>query len=211
MTVRGADVAGIELKLSPTSSIAGKVVFEPLPQRCEEKSAPAPEEIVLRARQNEAVKTPLVANLFSPRDAAADEKGEFTLKPLVPARYRLQALLPGENWYLKSITARPTPSRGAALSSGADTGRSGVILKSGERVRGITVTIAEGAASLHRHRAEKKGSRLPAKLVVHLVPADADSADNVLRYAEVITERVGVFEFKNVASGQIPPHCPRCA
>jgi len=130
VTVRGADVTGIELKLSPKSSIAGKVVSEPLPQRCKEKSVPAPEEIVLRAHRDEEVKTPLVANLFSPRDATADEKGEFTIKPLVPARYRLHALMPGENWYLKSITApAPAPARGAAPSSGADIGRSGVILK----------------------------------------------------------------------------------
>ena len=204
VTVRGADVTGIELKLSPKSSIAGKVVFEPLPRRCEEKSAPAPEEIVLRAHRDEAVKTPLVANLFSPRDAAADEKGEFTLKPLVPARYRLQALLPGENWYLKSITApAPAPAISAAPPSGPDMGRSGVILKSGERASGIKVTISEGAASLRgRVTPEKEGARLPAKLAVHLVPAEPTSTDNVLRYAEVVAERDGAFEFKNLAPGK---------
>jgi hypothetical protein len=209
VTVRGADVTGIELKLSPRSSIAGRVVLESLPQRCEEKNLPALEEIVLRAYRDEAVETPLVANLFvsnlfSPRDAAVGEKGAFTLKPLVPARYRLQALLPGENWYLKSITTlSPALARGAAPSSGSDIGRSGLLLKSGERTGGVTVTIAEGAASLRGHvTPEKEGAQLPAKLVVHLVPADHASADNVLRYAEVIAERAGVFEFKNVAPGK---------
>ncbi|MBO0862684.1 MAG: carboxypeptidase regulatory-like domain-containing protein [Chloracidobacterium sp.] len=204
LTVRGADVTGIELKLSPTSSIAGKIVFEPLPQRCEEKSAPAPEEIVLRARRDEAGKTPLVANLFSPRDAVADEKGKFTITPLAPSRYHLQALLPGENWYLKSITApAPALAGGAAPLSAADIGRSGVVLKSGDRASGITVTIAEGAAGLRgRMTPEKEGARLPAKLVVHLVPADAGSAENVLRYAEVVAERDGMFEFKHAAPGR---------
>jgi Carboxypeptidase regulatory-like domain len=202
--VRGTDVTGIELKLLPKSSIAGKILFELLPQRCEQKSAPAPEEIVLRAHRDEAVKMPLVANLFSPRDATADAKGEFTLKWLVSARYRLQALLPGENWYLKSTTGpAPASARGTTPSSGADIGRSGVMLKSGEHASGITVTIAEGAANLRgRVTHEKEGARLPAKLVVYLVPAEPASADNVLRYAEVIAERDRVFEFKNVAPGK---------
>jgi hypothetical protein len=202
--VRGADVNGIELKLSPKSSIAGQVVFEPYPQRCEERRVPAPEEIVLRAYRDEAVETAFVANRFSSRDTTADGKGEFTLKWLVPARYRLQALLPGENWYLKSITIpAPAPTRNAAPLYAADIGRSGVLLKSGEHASGITVTIAEGAASLRGHvTPEKEGTRLPAKLVIHLVPAEPTSADNVLRYAEVIAERDGVFEFNNVAPGK---------
>jgi hypothetical protein len=197
--VRGADVNGIELKLSQRSSIAGKVVFETHPQRCEERRVPAPEEVVLRAYRDKAVETAFVANLFSSRDATADGKGEFTLKRLVPARYRLQALLPGENWYLKSITIpAPAPTRDAA-----DIGRSGVLLKSGEHASGITVTIAEGAASLRGHvTPEKEGARLPAKLVIHLIPAEPASADNVLRYAEVIAERDGVFAFNNVAPGK---------
>ena len=203
VTVRGADVTGIELNLSLKSSIAGKVVLEPLPQRCDEKPQIALEEIILRAHRDDAVKTP-PANLFFPRETVADEKGEFKLKPLVPARYRLRPSLPGENWYLKSITApSPAPARGAAPSSGADLGRSGVILKPGERASGITVTIAEGAASLRgRMTPEKEGARLPARLVVHLVPAEPASADNVLRYAEVFAERDGAFEFKNMAPGK---------
>ncbi len=204
VTVRGADVTGVELKLSPKSSIAGKVVLEPLPQRCEEKRQTALEEIVLQAHRDEAAKTPLVANLFFPRDAIADEKGDFLLRPLVPARYRLRSSIPGDSWYLKSITApASTATKGAAPASGADLARSGIILKPGEKATGVTVTIAEGAASLRGNVApEKEGARLPAKVVVHLVPAETASADDVLRYAEVVADRDGAFEFKNMAPGK---------
>jgi protocatechuate 3,4-dioxygenase beta subunit len=196
VTVRGADVTGVELKFSPRSSIAGKVVLEPIPQRCEEKTPPAPEDIVLQVHRDNADKTSLPWRLSFPSDTAADEKGEFTLRSLRPARYRLRASMPGENWYMKSITS-PAPA------SGADLARSGVNLKPGERVSGITVKVAEGAASLRgRVTPDKTGARLPAKLVVHLVPAEAASADDVLRYAETVAEKGGAFEFKNMAPGK---------
>src|SRR5215475_14918005 len=149
VTVRGADVTGVDLKLSPKSSIAGKVVLEQLPQRCEEKRQPALEEIVLQAHRDEAVKTPMIANLFFPSDATADEKGAFLLRTLNPARYRLRASMPSESWYLKSITAPSSaPAKGTGTTGGADIARAGFTLKPGERMSGVTVTIAEGAASL---------------------------------------------------------------
>jgi Carboxypeptidase regulatory-like domain len=198
VAVRGADVTGVELRLSPRAYIEGKVVLDQLPQRCEEKSRPAFEEIILQARRDEAARAPLPAHRSFPRDTTANEKGEFLLKSLDPARYRLRVSLPGESWYLKSITAPAS-----APTSGADIARSGISLKAGERLSGVTVTIAEGAASLRgRVTPEKEGARLPAKLAVHLVPAETASANDVLRYAETVAEREGAFEFKNLAPGK---------
>jgi hypothetical protein len=204
VTVRGADVTGVELRLSPRASIEGKVVLDPLPQRCDEKRQFALEEIVLQARRDEAVKTPLPAHLSFPRDTTANEKGEFLLKSLDPARYRLQVSLPGENWYLKSITApAPSSASGAAPAGGADISRRGIPLKAGDRLSGVTVMISEGAASLRgRVSPEKEGARLRAKLAVHLVPMETLSADDVLRYGETVAERDGAFEFKNMAPGK---------
>lgn len=199
VTVRGADVTGVELRLSPRAAIEGKVVLDPLPQGCEENRRPALEEIILQARRDEAAKAPLPAHLSFPRDTTANEKGEFLLKSLDPARYRLQVSLPDESWYLKSITAPASAPR----SAGADIASSGIPLKAGDRLSGVTVTIAEGASSLRgRVTPEKEGARLSAKLAVHLVPAESASANDVLRYAETVAEREGVFEFKNVAPGK---------
>jgi hypothetical protein len=195
VTVKGADATGIELKLAPQSSIAGKVVLETLAERCDEKRRPAPEEIILQVRRDDAVKAPPPALSF-PRDASANEKGEFLLRRLNPARYRLQVNMPDESWYLKSLTA-PAP---AGI---VDIARSGIPLKAGERVSGITVTIAEGAASLRGSVApHEEGARLPAKMTVHLVPAETASADDALRYAEAGVERDNSFEFKNLAPGK---------
>lgn len=198
VTVRGTDVTGVELRLSLRAAVEGKVVLDPLPQRCDEKRQPALEEIILHARRDEAAKAPMPAHLSFSRDMAANEKGEFLLKSLDPARYRLQVSLPGENWYLKSITAPAS-----APASGADIARSGIPLKAGERLSGVTVTVAEGAASLRgRVTPEKEGARSPAKLAVHLVPAEPASANDVLRYAETVASVEGAFEFKNMAPGK---------
>ncbi len=112
--------------------------------------------------------------------------------------------LPGESLYLKSITAAASaPTSGAAPASGADIARNGLSLKAGERLSGVTVTIVEGAASLRgRVAPEKEGARLPAKLAVHLVPAETASANDVMRYAETVAESEGAFEFRNMAPGK---------
>ncbi|MGH9849310.1 MAG: carboxypeptidase regulatory-like domain-containing protein [Blastocatellia bacterium] len=204
VTVRGADLTGIELKLAPQASIAGKVILEPIPQRCEDKRPPAMEEVVLQARRDEAIKASLPPFFSMPRAAPPNEKGEFLIQRLNPARYRLQTNLSNENWYLKSITASASsPSGGAGAASGSDPGRSGLLLKSGERASGVTVTIAEGAASLRgKVVADKEGSRSPARILVYLMPAETASADDVLRYSETMAGKNGAFEFKQIAPGK---------
>ena len=67
VTVRGADVTGVELRLSPRAAIEGKVVLDPLPQRCDEKRQLAPEEIILQARRDGAVRRRCRASFFFPR------------------------------------------------------------------------------------------------------------------------------------------------
>ncbi|MBO0862338.1 MAG: hypothetical protein J2P21_28340 [Chloracidobacterium sp.] len=81
--------------------------------------------------------------------------------------------------------------------------RSGIPLKAGNRVRGITVTIAESAASLRgRVLPDKGGLQLPAKMIVNLIPAETVAADDMLRYAEVVVDKGGAFVFKNMESGK---------
>jgi hypothetical protein len=110
----------------------------------------------------------------------------------------------GDRDYLRSrhVKGRAgAEARGARTSAVSDVARNGIPLKPGERAGG-TVTFAEGAASLRgRVAPDKEGARLPL-LIVHLVPAETASADEVLRYAEIAADRDGAFEFKNMAPGK---------
>jgi hypothetical protein len=140
---------------------------------------------------------------------APSAKGEFTLHNLRDGSHRLDVQLPGEDWYVRSITlpgaavaaATATP-RAAAQSKTTQT--PGVFtLKPGERLSGLTVTIGQGAARLSGRVAQAaEGASLPANLRVHLVPVEAERAADALRYMETSVESDGKFALGGIAPGR---------
>jgi hypothetical protein len=145
------------------------------------------------------------ASHFFGSDAVINEKGEFAIHSLRPSRYHFEASLPDENWYTRSITI-PSPAADRQPQAGLnlrDISRAGLEIKSGDKVTGVTVTVAEGAAGLSgKVVAEKKGASLPSRLRVHLAPVDAALANEILRYAEVFMRNDGSFAFNNLAPGK---------
>ena len=212
ITVRGGDVTGIELRLMPLASIAGKVVLEPSPNACDPKAKLSPEELTLIPRREEKpTDSPALLQRYHGVFAPSD-KGEFKLNRLAAGRYRIETILPGENWFVKSISSSGSSGASAASPAGASTAaakpvandlaRLGAMLKSGEKLTGVTVTIADGAASLRgKILPAKDGGNLPARLRIHLIPAEATAADDVLRFGEVLTSD-GSFAFTNFAPGK---------
>jgi Carboxypeptidase regulatory-like domain len=209
IVVRGADVGGVELKLLPLGSIAGKFTLEAAPAVCETKRKWSLEEalLALRFEAKPAGSAPAQSRSIV---NGLTEKGEFTVYNLEANRYFLEPRLPNENWYVKAITtsaavSSPAGARGAAArnSAPADVARSGIALKSGEKFAGVTVAVADGAAALSGKVAPaKEGSRLPARLRVHLVPAETGAASDVLRYAEAFARSDGSFALSNIAPGK---------
>jgi hypothetical protein len=136
-------------------------------------------------------------------DGAPDEKGEFALNGLVAGRFRIKADLPDDGWYVRAIIQ---PATGAAKKP-IDAFRNGVAVKAGEKLSGVEIVIAEGAASLNGRVVQaKEGSKLPSRVRVHLIPAEATSGDDLLRYAETATRSDGSFEFKHIAPGKYLLH-----
>jgi hypothetical protein len=209
IVVKGADVGGVELKLLPLGSIAGKFALEAAPSACDTKRKWSLEEalLTLRFEARPAGSAPAQSRIVV---NGLTEKGEFTAYNLEANRYFLEPRLPNENWYVKAITAPAATSsaagaRGAAArnSAPADVARSGVVLKAGEKIAGVTVTVADGAAAMNGKVAPaKEGSRLPTRLRVHLVPAEAGAANDALRYAEAFARSDGSFSLKNIAPGK---------
>jgi hypothetical protein len=204
VTVRGADVGGIELKLAPRASITGRIVVENQPKVCETKRKFSIEEVVVSLRRDE--KAPESRSIYQAYLAAVlpDDKGEFAIRSLDPGRYFIQPRLPAENWYLKSITA-PQIAAGNTRKPGSatDIAHAGFALKAGEKFSGLTVTIASGAASLSgKVIVAKEGTRSPSRLRVHLAPAEATGAGDPLRYAETMIRSGGAFALNNIAPGK---------
>jgi hypothetical protein len=213
--VRGADVTGIELKLFRYGSISGRVSIEAAknapqstPCRSEEKFEIG--EIFLETRSDELKKS--MKNPFFVSDdhwanthtGVLNEKREFTLNNLESGRYHIVVNLPGENWYVRSIKL---PASGATKGL-IDTPSSGIAVKRSEKISGVDVIIADGAASLSGRLAlandpKTKITKTPlSRYRVHLIPAESAAAENILRYAETRSGSDGSFAFKNLAPGK---------
>ena len=80
--------------------------------------------------------------------------------------------------------------------------RDGLTVKSGDKLAGVAITITEGGASLRGHISPAEGQRLPPGLRVYVVPAERESAENVLRFFEVGAESDGSFAIGNIAPGK---------
>jgi hypothetical protein len=206
LTVKGGDVTGIELKLLPQASITGKLVFDGSATLCEPARKFTIEESVISLRRDEKASEPRVAYPFYPAEGAPTNKGDFILRNIDPGRYFIEPRLPVENWYVKSIaaaTGAPAGANSRRLASVTDVARAGLALKSGEKLSGLTVTIANGAGSIRgKVVAASEGARLPARVRIHLAPAETSSANDLLRYAEANVRANGEFSFTNLAPGK---------
>ena len=68
---------------------------------------------------------------------------------------------------------------------------------------GLTITIAEGAASITgKLLPAKEGQQLPAQVRVHLAPAEPELIDDALRYREALAESDGSFTLANLPPGR---------
>jgi hypothetical protein len=221
VTVKGADLTGIDLALLPLASIAGRVQLEAPPkEKCAETRAHATLlETLISARRDETTKTGDTPGqpFFSTGGSLATEQGEFAIHNLIPGNYRLTARLPSDDWYVRSIAlpnapATPQPATQAktiqpkSATAAAAAPTSVVTLKSGERVGNVAVLIAQDAAALSGRVLSAtegaEGSQLPANLKVYLVPVERERADEVLRYSEVALDSSGSFAFTNLAPGR---------
>ncbi|MDQ3685490.1 MAG: carboxypeptidase-like regulatory domain-containing protein [Acidobacteriota bacterium] len=236
VTVRGADVTGLNLTLAPLASISGRVTLEAMREAERAASSCAgsaphaaspTESLVVARREEKDADAATQSRTPSPNrlDAAPDAQGEFTIKGLDAGRYRLEALPPGEDWYVRDsnvfgstasalLPTRKTaaPRTPAAANAATRPGRNppGTIisardwltLASGQRSTGAIIILAEGAASLRGTVAVAEGATLPARLRVYLVPSEPERADDPLRYVSAAVAGDNTFALTNLAPGR---------
>jgi hypothetical protein len=206
VTVRGSDVTGLELALGPLASITGNVIIETLKEgerkpECSDKRPASVEELVITARRDDKDNKER-SRQASRVDGAPNDKGEFTIFNLRPGLFRMQWHLPGESWYVRSISVI-APATGRPKVVARDAARNGIQLNQGERLTGLTITVAEGAASITgKLLPAKEGQQLPAQVRVHLAPAEPEMVDDVLRYRETLAESDGTFTLPNLPPGR---------
>ncbi len=221
VTVVSRDVTGLDLTLMPMGTIVGKVQAERASagSACQTKRKASIEELLFAVRREDGssleparpgpgfgLRQRLSDNT---RASSPDRTGELAWRQLMVGRYRIVPQLLDESWYLRAMTlpastANATAKTAAktAAPASTDAGRSGLMLKSGDRLSGLTIIVAEGAAGVKGKVTAAEGTKLPAHLRVHVIPAEKDAADNVLRYAETRTGSDRRFSFSNLAPGK---------
>ena len=215
VTVRGADVTGIELRLASLSSIAGAIILDAIKPEdtCDKRGSQLVETSISAPRDNPKKSgSPALSGMYAGFGGSMNNKGEFAVSNLEAGRYRLDIKLPTDSWYVRAIQlpaappqATPQPSSGppsGASSNQKNTWQGVVTIKDGERISGVSIQVGQDAASLRgRVASSKEGKVIPAGLRVHLIPADQEQAGNVLRYSETTVNSDSSFQFTNIAPG----------
>ena len=83
-----------------------------------------------------------------------------------------------------------------------DAARSWTTVKSGDKLSGLTVTLAKGAASLTGQVPLKEGETLSERLAVYLVPVEKERADDPLRFYSAPVSPDGKIVMNSIAPGR---------
>jgi len=201
VSVRGADVTGIELSTRPLSSISGKIALEPSKApECQGKRPPLFAEMLVRLQKPETEKDQedVLALRFLPSSASPDASGAFQLRNLVPGKYQFEPRFYARYWYLQSITT----TTGTPKPQKFDAAANWMTVKSGEQLSNLTITLAQGAASIRGRVVAPEGAASSATSSLYLVPAEPDKVNDVLRYFVSDVGDDQTFTFNNLPPGR---------
>ena len=199
VSVKGADVTGIELATRPLAMISGKMLLESskVPE-CQGKRPLLLPETVVRVQRPEKEKEDSLTVRMLSSSASPDATGSFVLRNLVPGRYQFEPRFYSRYWYLQSITL----TTGAAKPQKIDAAANWTAVKSGEQLSNLTITLALGAASIRGRVPVPEGAAAPVAMSIYLVPGEADKADDVLRYFVADVGADMTFTFNNLTPGR---------
>ncbi|HEX5964657.1 MAG TPA: carboxypeptidase-like regulatory domain-containing protein [Pyrinomonadaceae bacterium] len=206
ITVKGADVSGIELITRPSSSLGGRVALEPSKApECQGKRKPLFAEtlIDLVRHEKDADAQPIFMRMMASA-MSPDPKGAFVFRNLTPGRYRLDTSFHARFWYLQSISIgapSSTPTAAKTATPKIDPAASWTIVKPGEKIADVTITLAEGAASIRGKVPVAEGAAI-ASGAIYLVPAETDKAADVLRYFITNVSSDGTFTLNSLPPGR---------
>ncbi len=198
VTVKGANVSGIELSTRPLSSLSGRILLEPskIPE-CQGKHPPLFAETWVRVQRHEkdVEKDQATYQRTFPSTTSPDRNGEFVLRNLLAGRYQFEPRFYARYWYLRSITLGGANAKAPKIDAAANW----TAVKVGEQVSNLTIMLAEGAASI---RGKIAVTEAAAPMAVFLVPAEPDKAEDVLRFFVTEAAADGAFAFNNLSPGR---------
>jgi len=209
VTVKGADVTGLELTPKPLASVTGKVILEPskLPE-CQNKRQPLFSETMVTLLQNrkEQRTDQLSSYRWFLENSIPDKDGAFIIRNVRAGQYSFSPHFFARYWYLKSITLSASQNNSgqvkATSSVNSDIGRNWTTLKSGDRLTGLTISLAEGAASIRGQVTKSEDAKMGDGLRVFIVPSERDKVNDPLRYFTGEVNGDGTFLLTNLPPGR---------
>lgn len=206
--VRGADIEDIDLTIRALGSMSGRVMIEESKvSECKGKEPPAFKEMFISAqhKDTETARTQpqFIWSLGKPVNP--DSQGNFTMQNLAPSQYYFAARFPARSWFLKSISLAPSGPTGAGTGQfrkAVDVTRVWTNIKTGDRLSGLVVTLAQGAALFQGQVVLSEGETRPEGLFVYLVPAEREAADELLRFYGGTVSADGKIGLYNLAPGR---------
>ena len=198
VSVKNGDVAGVVVNLTPLGSINGRVALvEDQGSKCGDSPDLRLEQVILRARGEKQQ----AENVFTDAEnqSSPTKSGEFRIVSLPRGNYRLQTLLPGDEYYVRSVgraTQRPqSPPSSIPAESFA--------LNGGDSISDVTVNLSLGAGSVVGRilYSSQQAENAPARSLF-LVPSEKERADDTLRFGESPIAADGTFSFRNLAPGR---------
>ena len=205
--VRGADIEDIDLTIRALGSMSGRVVLEESKKgECQGKAL-AFKEMFISAwhKDSEAARNQPEFIWSTNEEVNPDSQGNFTIRNLAASQYYFDARFTGRSsWYVKSISIAPSATTGAGSGQArkaVDARRVWTTVKTGERLAGLVFTLAQGAASFQGQVVLTEGETPAEGLLLYLVPAEREAADELLRFYGGETEE-GDFELHGLAPGR---------
>lgn len=204
--VRGADITGIELTTRPLASMAGRVVLQEMnAPECKEKPRPTFDDTFIGPwhRVTEKAKETPQALWSLGVPVKPDAQGNFVVKNLVAGEYHLVPRFSARYWYVHSISLTPPATAGAKTAGKpVDATRVWTNVKTGDKLSGLTITLAQGAGLLRGRIVLGEGEQVPEKLFVYLAPVEREKADDVGRYYAVLVSPEGHIVLNQIAPGR---------
>jgi Carboxypeptidase regulatory-like domain len=218
ITVKGSDITGLELVTKPLATLSGKIVLQPSnASECAGKRKPSLAEtlVTIQRNRNSTDSVPIVFQRTAAA-AAPDKSGSLEWKNIVSGQHAIVPRFFARYWYVHSIvltTLGAASARSALSNQKLDVARNWITLKSGDRLTGLTITLAEGAGSVRGRLAVAEGTNTPSNVSVFFVPAEREKADDLLRYFGVDVAADQTFSVDNLPPGRywlvVQPRMPR--
>jgi protocatechuate 3,4-dioxygenase beta subunit len=199
--IKGASITGIELIPMPMSSMGGRIVLEPLKiAECQGKRPPLfAETLVQLVRPEKDIEDEdrIFVGLIG-GSASPDANGALTWRNLLPGKYRFEPQFYARYWYLRSVTTNTSGAKPQKIDAAANW----TIVKSGEQLNGVTITLAEGAASIRGRLELAEGAVVQPGTIAYLLPAEPDKANDVLRFFATDVASDGTFTLSSLSPGK---------